>query len=194
MTCFPYNNIYIICYHYRGKARSALLKSSQLQQQWANRRRRPAPTLRPGQKVWLSSKDLPLKVESHKLAPTFIGPFKVIRKVHPVSYRLLLPKSLRIHPTFHVSRLKPVKYSPLSPATRPPPAPRIIDGQPAYTVWRLLDTRLVQGKRQFLVDWEGFGLEERTWVPARHILDKSLIRDFNHLHSTKAFGNVRSRS
>ncbi len=128
------------------KARAALLKSSQLQQQRANRRRRPAPTLHPGQKIWLSSKDLPLKVESHKLAPRFIGPFKVIRKVNPVSYRLLLPKSLRIHPTFHVSRLKPVKYSPLSPATRPPPAPRIIDGQPAYTVRRLLDTRLVWGK------------------------------------------------
>uniref|UniRef100_A0A9J8BEN4 Gypsy retrotransposon integrase-like protein 1 n=1 Tax=Cyprinus carpio carpio TaxID=630221 RepID=A0A9J8BEN4_CYPCA len=66
------------------KARDALLKTSQLQQQWANRRRRPAPTLRPGQKVWLSSKDLPLKVKSHKLTPKLIGPFKVIRKVNPV--------------------------------------------------------------------------------------------------------------
>lgn len=176
------------------RARPALLKTSQLQQQRANCRRTPAPTLRPGQKVWLSSKDLPLKVESKKLAPRFIGPFKVIRKVNPVSYLLLLPKSLRVNPTFHVSRLKPVKYSPLFPATRPPPAPRIIDGQPAYTVRRLLDSRLVRGRRQYLVDWEGFGPQERSWVPARHILDKNLIKDFIRLHPTPAVGNVRSRS
>lgn len=182
------------CHRVWKKARAALLKTSQLQQQQANRRRRSAPSLRPGQKVWLSSKDLPLRVEVRKLAPRFIGPFKVLRKVNPVSYRLLLPKSLRIHPTFHVSLLKPVKYSPLSPATRPPPAPQIIDGQPAYRVKRILDTRLVRGRRQFLVDWEGYGPEERSWFPTHHILDKSLIRDFHRLHSTRAVGNVRSRS
>lgn len=182
------------CHSVWRKARATLLKTSQLQQQQANRRRRPAPSLRPGQKVWLSTKDLPLRVEARKLAPRFIGPFKVLRKVNPVSYRLLLPNSLRIHPTFHVSCLKPVKYSPLSPATRPPPAPQIIDGQPAYRVKRILDTRLVRGRRQFLVDWDGYGPEERSWVPTRHILDKSLIRDFHHLHSARALGNVRSRS
>ncbi|GJS06839.1 putative reverse transcriptase domain-containing protein [Tanacetum coccineum] len=42
-----------------------------------------------------------------KLAPRFVGPFKIIEKVGPVAYRLDLPKELNdVHDTFHVSNLK----------------------------------------------------------------------------------------
>nr|GEZ30300.1 hypothetical protein [Tanacetum cinerariifolium] len=42
-----------------------------------------------------------------KLAPRFVGPFKIIEKVGPVAYQLDLPKKLNgAHDTFHVSNLK----------------------------------------------------------------------------------------
>ncbi|GJZ88374.1 putative reverse transcriptase domain-containing protein [Tanacetum coccineum] len=41
-----------------------------------------------------------------KLAPRFVGPFEIIEKVGPVSYRLDLPEELNgVHDTFHVSNL-----------------------------------------------------------------------------------------
>ncbi|GJS01474.1 putative reverse transcriptase domain-containing protein [Tanacetum coccineum] len=42
-----------------------------------------------------------------KLAPRFVGPFKIVEKVDPVAYRLDLPEELNgVHDTFHVSNLK----------------------------------------------------------------------------------------
>ena len=164
------------------RVRTALQRASVKSQLQANRRRRPAPVFRPGQKVWLSTRDLPLRVESRKLSPRFVGPFKVVRRVNPVAYRLLLPPSMRVHPTFHVSLLKPVTTCPLAPPPPPLPPPRIIDGLPAHTVHRIMGCRRVGRGLQFLVDWEGYGPEERSWVPQRNILDPDLIRDFRRLH------------
>ncbi|KAL0195693.1 hypothetical protein M9458_009265, partial [Cirrhinus mrigala] len=69
----------------------------------ADRRRRPSPTYEPGQWVWLSTRDLRLRLPSKKLSPRYVGPFRIIRQITPVSFKLELPAEYRISPTFHVS-------------------------------------------------------------------------------------------
>ena len=164
-----------------SQARTTLLRSVASYAAGANRRRIPAPTYRVGQKVWLSAKDLPLRVESRKLAPRFVGPFPVERVISRSAVRLRLPGSMKVHPTFHVSKLKPVHESDLVPDAPPPPPPRMIEGGPVYTVERLLQSRQRGRGLQYLVDWEGYGPEERMWVPASRIIDPAMITEFHRL-------------
>ncbi|KAI3375472.1 hypothetical protein L3Q82_003804 [Scortum barcoo] len=137
-------------------ARRMLLRGQARMKVAADRHRRPAPTYSPGQKVWLSTKDLPLHVHTRKLAPRFVGPFPVSKVINPVSVQLKLPRSLQVHPTFHVSKIKPVRESHLVPPSKPPPPPKMVEGGPVYAVKKLLAVRKRGRGRQFLVDWDGF--------------------------------------
>lgn len=134
------------------------------------------------QRVWLSTKDLLPRTGSRKLAPRFVGPFPIERIISSVAVQLSLPWTVRLHPTFHVSRIKPVLESPLSPVTPQLPPCRLNDGGLTCTVRHIIHSRRRGKGLQSLVEWEGYSPEERSWVPSRHILDKSLIREFHQLH------------
>jgi hypothetical protein len=56
---------------------------------------KPRPhTFAPGQKVWLSSKDIPVSSPSRKLAPRQLGPYEVLERTGELTYRLALPPSV----------------------------------------------------------------------------------------------------
>ena len=170
------------CHRIWAAAIQVLIRQGDRVKKTADRKRRPAPTYQPGQRVWLSARDLHLKVPSKKLAPRFVGPFPITKLIGPAAVRLRLPRSLRVHPTFHVSRVKPAKEGPVVPAATPPPPPEVFEGGPVYKVKRLLAVRKRGRGKQYLVDWVGYGPEERQWVPSRHIVDATLIRDFHRDH------------
>ena len=88
-------------------ARNSMISNSDRVQRAANRRRVPAPGYQPGQKVWLLARDLHLPSFSRKLAPHFVGPYEIEKVINPSALRLRLPPSLKVHPVFQVSQVKP---------------------------------------------------------------------------------------
>ena len=58
-----------------------------------------------GEKVWLDSRNL--KTLYHKkMAPRREGPFEITDVLGPLTYRLELPETWRIHNVFHASLLR----------------------------------------------------------------------------------------
>ena len=104
----------------------------------ANRHRRDV-AFTVGQKVWLSTKHLPLKVTSRKLAALWTGPFLVSACIGSVAYRLDIPDHWNIHNVFHVSQLK------LCIGDVPVEQPIDIDGSEEYEISRILSDRVARG-------------------------------------------------
>ncbi|KAK3537161.1 hypothetical protein QTP70_002652 [Hemibagrus guttatus] len=150
-------------------------------------RQSDAPAYQPGQKIWLSTKNIRLRLPCRKLSPRFIGPFTILKQINSVMYKLQLPPGYRIHPTFHVSLLKPHHPS-VSPSTEPgdgavePLLPLLLDDGTGYEVKEILDSRRRGGQIEYLVDWEGYGPEERSWVSHDDILDPNLLETFHAAH------------
>uniref|UniRef100_A0A803TV28 Reverse transcriptase n=2 Tax=Anolis carolinensis TaxID=28377 RepID=A0A803TV28_ANOCA len=88
----------------------ALRETQKKYKLFADRRRREGDKLGEGDLVWLSTKNLKLGFPSKKLAPRYIGPFRVAKRINEVTYELRLPKDLgKVHPVFHCSLLKKYK-------------------------------------------------------------------------------------
>nr|GEX33125.1 hypothetical protein [Tanacetum cinerariifolium] len=117
---FSYNNSYhksIKCAPfealYRQKCRSPIkerLKTARSRQKsYADKRRKPIE-FKVGDQVLLKvspSKGVVRFGKKGKLAPRYVGPFKIVECVGPVAYRLKLPQELScVHNVFHVSNLK----------------------------------------------------------------------------------------
>ncbi|KAJ0576646.1 putative nucleotidyltransferase, Ribonuclease H [Helianthus annuus] len=89
--------------------RDNLLKARSRQKSYVDKRRKPLE-FSVGDHVLLKVspwKGVVRFGKKGKLAPRYVGPFKILERIGKVAYRLDLPQELsNVHPTFHVSNLK----------------------------------------------------------------------------------------
>jgi len=117
-------------------AKDALHRAQERQRKYADLNRRHAE-FSLGDNVLLSTQHITLKVgegSTLKLCPRFIGPFQVLQVLSPVAYKLKLPSSMKCHPVFHISLLRPADTeSALFPEReQPAPPPVRVDNNQAY--------------------------------------------------------------
>jgi hypothetical protein len=83
------------------------------------------------------------------------------------TYKLELPKNLRVHPTFHVYLLKSVSRD----ASRPNRKQKLrlaldlVHNEPEFEVEVVFKSRQLRGReREYLVMWKGYHPIEASWV------------------------------
>ena len=60
--------------------------------------------MRIGDQLLLSTKSIKLKTPgARKLLPKWIGPFRVVKIIGEVAYKVELPDTMQMHDVFHVS-------------------------------------------------------------------------------------------
>jgi len=118
--------------------------------------------------VWLNIKNFQLpKGLSHKFLGPYTGPFKVLEKKLSNTYKLELLENLKVHPTFHVSILKPIARNASRPNwkhnSRPPPY--LVHNELKFEVEVVLKLKQLRGReREYLVKWKGYHQIEASWV------------------------------
>jgi hypothetical protein len=114
--------------------------------------------------VALSTKNLRLKVPSKKLAPRFIGPFRIIDRVGQQAYRLALPEEYsRIHNVFHISLLEPW-HERARNNTKSVSVPLADDDQ-EWEIEEVKDEEIFDDETHFLVKWKDWPSEYNQWIP-----------------------------
>ncbi|KAL5775969.1 hypothetical protein ACOSP7_013526 [Xanthoceras sorbifolium] len=151
----------------------SLAKAARRMKKYADKHRRPLE-FNVGDKVLLKlTPQIWKKITDrryHKgLIQRYDGPFVVKKRVGSVAYKLALPDRLKIHPTFHVSFLKPF-YEDEAESSRVQQkrAPPVIRKEFEKQVAKILNHRSVgesklNRRTDYLVQWKGEDEADATW-------------------------------
>jgi hypothetical protein len=161
-------------------AHDLIIESRVNQTHFANRHRSAEPKIVEGGKVYLSTKNLNLpRHRARKLAPKYNGPFTVLKAhANTSNYTLDLPTELkrcRMHPTFHVSLLRPVVENDDTLLPNRVLASIYDVSQPdgaEYKVEEILGHSWVRNKLRFIVKWS---LGDITTEPIEHVEELSAL-------------------
>jgi hypothetical protein len=156
---------------HQKNARLAIARAQEEQAKHFNRGRRQIPEFRVGSKVlinphsleWLESKG-----EEAKLVQHWIGPFEVLQKINPKTYRLRLDDRYPGFPVFNYDHLKPYKEPTDDEKGARLRLPDTRDKKPAteeYEVERVVGKHYDKSRWQnlWLVRWKNYGPQHDSW-------------------------------
>lgn len=132
---------------------------------YANEKRKTAPQLKKGDKVYLLTKNLRTKRPSKGLDHVKVGPFLILNQKGPVTYTLDLPKDAKIHPRFHVKLLEPA--DPETPLQTTFHYETEEDNE--FEVEKIVSHRGPPRRREYLIKWLGYDESENTWEPQKNL-------------------------
>jgi hypothetical protein len=130
----------------------------------AERRKSTFTPFKKGDKVWLDSRNLKT-IYHKKMKPKREGPFVITEVMGPVTYRVQLPASWRIHDVFHATLLRRYKENETYGENFMEPPPELLEGEEVYEVESILNHRKRGRGYQYYVKWRGYPISDASWEP-----------------------------
>jgi hypothetical protein len=116
-----------------------------------------------GQLVMMSTRNMRFEATRRKLAPRYVGPFRVLSRVGNQAYRLALPQQYaRMHNVFPVSLLEPWQSNQgVEPLSMPP----LAEDENEWEVEQILDKKMIDKEPYYLIKWKDWPPEYNSWQP-----------------------------
>ena len=131
---------------------------------------------------------------ARKLAEKKVGFAPIISQPSAMSFTIRLPSTIRIHPVFYMSELKPDDPITFEDRNQQPPPPLTVDGQPEYLIERIIDSKCKRVRRkcqlQYHVKWVDYPISNNPsdWILADAFDDparQALTTAYHTQHSNK---------
>ena len=160
-------------------AQDNIAQAQATQAKYANQHRREE-TFEVGDTVLVSAEHINLpsqaKRPTRKFQARYLGPYKVTKIISSTAYEIELPGTLRIHPVFHISKLRQYTESKEEefPGRIPaPPLPIVVDDHEEFVVEKILDKRVRKigrgTKTEYLIKWQNYPEYDATWEPLTNL-------------------------
>ena len=137
-----------------------------------------------GDRVWLDSRNLKT-IYHKKMKPIQEGPFVITKVLGPVTYRLKLLTSWRIHNVFHTTLVKPYRENEIYGENFTEPPPELVEGEEVYEV----KTIHIHGHRkrgcgyQYYIQWQGYPISNASWELEHAFSDDGkILADYKKRH------------
>ena len=105
------------------------------------------------------------------MKPKREGPFTITDVLGPVTYRLKLPITWRIHNVFHATLLRPYRENETYGSNFPKPTPELLNEEEVYEIETILNHRKRGRGHQYLIKWKGYPISDASWEPEQGFSD-----------------------